>query len=40
MTQQILENVVKVLRPGGTFTTFQYLHAYGMLAGGRVPPQA
>jgi phospholipid N-methyltransferase len=25
--------VVSVLRPGGTFSTFQYLHAYGMPAG-------
>jgi phospholipid N-methyltransferase len=30
MTQLILENVVKVLRPGGTFSTFQYVHSYGM----------
>ncbi len=30
MTRQILESVVKVLRPGGTFTTFQYLHGYGL----------
>jgi phospholipid N-methyltransferase len=33
VTRQILEIVVKVLRPGGTFTTFQYAHAYGMPAG-------
>jgi phosphatidylethanolamine/phosphatidyl-N-methylethanolamine N-methyltransferase len=33
VTEQILENVVKVLRPGGTFATFQYVHAYGMPAG-------
>jgi phospholipid N-methyltransferase len=33
MTRQILESVVSVLRPGGTFSTFQYLHAYGMPAG-------
>lgn len=30
MTQLILEKVVKVLRPGGTFSTFQYVHSYGM----------
>jgi phospholipid N-methyltransferase len=30
MTKQILKNVVKVLRPGGTFSTFQYVHSYGM----------
>jgi phosphatidylethanolamine/phosphatidyl-N-methylethanolamine N-methyltransferase len=33
MTRQILESVVAVLRPGGTFSTFQYAHAYGMPAG-------
>jgi phospholipid N-methyltransferase len=27
MTRQILANVARVLRPNGTFTTFQYLHA-------------
>jgi phospholipid N-methyltransferase len=26
VTRQILESITKVLRPGGTFTTFQYLH--------------
>lgn len=30
VTQNILESVTRVLRPGGTFTTFQYLHAYLM----------
>jgi phospholipid N-methyltransferase len=30
VTQKILESIAKVLRPGGTFTTFQYLHAYGL----------
>jgi phospholipid N-methyltransferase len=30
VTQLILENVVRVLRPGGTFSTFQYVHSYGM----------
>ena len=30
MTRQILDNVTRVLRPGGTFTTFQYLHGYGL----------
>ena len=28
VTQRILENIVTVLQPGGTFTTFQYLHGY------------
>jgi phospholipid N-methyltransferase len=27
MTRQILANVARVLRPNGTFTTFQYLHS-------------
>ncbi len=30
MTRQILENVATVLKPGGTFTTFQYVHGYGL----------
>ena len=30
VTREILSNVVGVLRPGGTFTTFQYLHGYGL----------
>jgi phospholipid N-methyltransferase len=30
MTREILSNVATVLRPGGTFTTFQYLHGYGL----------
>lgn len=30
MTRSILEGISHVLRPGGTFTTFQYLHAYGL----------
>ena len=30
MTREILSNVSSVLRPGGTFTTFQYLHGYGL----------
>jgi len=30
MTKQILASVAAVLRPGGTFTTFQYLHGYGL----------
>jgi len=30
MTRQILETVASVLEPGGTFTTFQYLHGYGL----------
>jgi phospholipid N-methyltransferase len=33
VTRQILENIAAVLRPGGTFTTFQYWHAYGLPAG-------
>jgi phosphatidylethanolamine/phosphatidyl-N-methylethanolamine N-methyltransferase len=28
MTRQILDGVSMVLRPGGTFTTFQYFHAF------------
>lgn len=28
MTKQILQAVTDVLRPGGTFTTFQYVHGY------------
>jgi len=30
MTREILSNVSSVLRSGGTFTTFQYLHGYGL----------
>jgi phospholipid N-methyltransferase len=30
MTRQILETVAAVLTPGGTFTTFQYLHGYAL----------
>lgn len=30
MTRQILESVTAVLRPGGTFTTFQYVHGYAL----------
>ena len=30
VTRHILENVARTLRPGGTFTTFQYLHGYGL----------
>lgn len=30
MTRRILESVATVLRPGGSFTTFQYLHGYGL----------
>ena len=33
MTKQILEGVQHSLRPGGTFTTFQYLHGYGLKPG-------
>jgi phosphatidylethanolamine/phosphatidyl-N-methylethanolamine N-methyltransferase len=27
-TRQILDGIAETLRPGGTFTTFQYVHAY------------
>lgn len=30
VTRQILDGVVRVLRPGGTFTTFQYVHGFGL----------
>lgn len=30
VTRQILEGIERTLRPGGTFTTFQYVHGYGM----------
>jgi len=30
MTREILASVATVLKPGGTFTTFQYLHGYGL----------
>jgi phospholipid N-methyltransferase len=33
VTKQILENIAAVLRPGGTFTTFQYWHAYSLPSG-------
>ena len=33
MTRQILEGIEHTLRPGGTFTTFQYVHGYGMPPG-------
>jgi phosphatidylethanolamine/phosphatidyl-N-methylethanolamine N-methyltransferase len=33
MTRRILDGVEHTLRPGGTFTTFQYLHGYGMRPG-------
>jgi phospholipid N-methyltransferase len=32
-TRAILEGVVNVLKPGGTFTTFQYLTGYGLPSG-------
>lgn len=32
-TRRILEGIEHTLRPGGTFTTFQYLHGYGLKAG-------
>jgi phosphatidylethanolamine/phosphatidyl-N-methylethanolamine N-methyltransferase len=31
-TREIVEAIVKTLRTGGTFTTFQYVHAYGFPA--------
>jgi phosphatidylethanolamine/phosphatidyl-N-methylethanolamine N-methyltransferase len=33
MTRKILDGIEQVLRPGGTFTTFQYLHGYGLRPG-------
>ena len=30
VTQQIIENIAATLRPAGTFTTFQYVPAYGL----------
>jgi len=33
MTRRILDGVEHTLRPGGTFTTFQYLHGYGLRPG-------
>jgi phospholipid N-methyltransferase len=30
VTQGIIENIAATLRPGGTFTTFQYVTAYGL----------
>lgn len=30
ITQQVLNGIERVLRPGGTFTTFQYVHAHGL----------
>jgi phosphatidylethanolamine/phosphatidyl-N-methylethanolamine N-methyltransferase len=30
VTTQILDGIEQTLRPGGTFTTFQYVHAYGL----------
>lgn len=33
MTNRILDGVMKTLRPGGTFTQFQYLHGFGMPPG-------
>ena len=32
-TQKILDGIQQTLRPGGTFTTFQYLHGYGLRPG-------
>jgi len=33
VTRDILDAIAAVLRPGGTFTTFQYLHAYKLPSG-------
>ena len=33
VTRKILDGIEHTLRPGGTFTTFQYLHGYGMPPG-------
>ena len=33
VTREILDGIEHTLRPGGTFTTFQYLHGYGMPPG-------
>lgn len=30
VTNQIVDGIERTLRPGGTFTTFQYVHAYPM----------
>jgi phosphatidylethanolamine/phosphatidyl-N-methylethanolamine N-methyltransferase len=30
VTKAILDGIERSLRPGGTFTTFQYVHAYGL----------
>jgi phosphatidylethanolamine/phosphatidyl-N-methylethanolamine N-methyltransferase len=30
VTRGILDGIERVLKPGGTFTTFQYVHAYGL----------
>lgn len=30
LIEEVLEAIVRSLRPGGTFTTFQYVHAYPM----------
>lgn len=32
-TRRILDAIAHTLRPGGTFTTFQYLHGYGLRPG-------
>ena len=34
LTQQILDGLRDTLRPGGTFTTFQYLHSYRLRPAG------
>jgi phospholipid N-methyltransferase len=33
VTRRILDAIERTLRPGGTFTTFQYLHGYGLRPG-------
>ena len=32
-TRRILDGIERTLRPGGTFTTFMYVHAYGLSSG-------
>ena len=33
VTRRILDNIERTLRPAGSFTTFQYVHGYGMPPG-------
>lgn len=34
VTEDVLDGIERALRPGGTFTTFQYLHAYRLASAG------